>query len=120
MVRAVEQEPESYRSRLFDFEKTKEKNSSPSHVKIRNSDSALRSEDPDIDDETVFKKNAASSVRTMLRLRPPLAKDEPPQPCEATDEELQEKTGKGDNILYSCSNLSLRLVSHLEGYCVAR
>lgn len=110
MVRAAEQEKESYKSRLlFDFENTKEKNlSSSRHIKRWNSDSALRIEDPDIDDDTVFKKTAASSVRPMLPLRPPLVKDELPQPREATHEESQEETGKGDSICIHDYNFFLK------------
>ncbi|KAJ0264212.1 Rop guanine nucleotide exchange factor 13 [Hirschfeldia incana] len=65
----------------------KEKNSSSRNVKRWNSSSALRNEDPDIDDDTVFKRTAVSSFLPMLPIQPP-------QTCEATDEELQEETGK--------------------------
>lgn len=100
MAKTVEQEQESYKSRLFDFENTKEKDSSSRHVKRweSESDSALRIEDPDMNDDIVFKKTAASSVRPMLPLRQPVARDEPPQPGEATNEELHEEAGKGENI----------------------
>ncbi|CAA7057972.1 unnamed protein product [Microthlaspi erraticum] len=110
MAKSVEQEEESYNSRLFDLDSMKEKDSSSRHVKKRNteSDSALRTEDPDMNDDVVFKKTAASSVRPMLPLRQPLAKDEPPQPNEATDEELQEEAGKRDNIFIT---FFLRLIS---------
>ncbi|ESQ48325.1 hypothetical protein EUTSA_v10021916mg [Eutrema salsugineum] len=90
MVKAVEQDQGS--SRLL--ENKKERNLSLRHVKRWNSDSALRIIDPDIDDDNVFKKTVASNVRPMLPLRPPLPKDEPPQPREATDEDLEEEAGK--------------------------
>lgn len=102
MVKAAEQDQESSKSRLFDIENTKEKDSSSSqHVKRWNSDSSLRIVDPDIADDNVFKKTAASSILPMLPFRPPLAKDEPPQPRGATDES-KEETGKGDNNFYPC------------------
>ncbi|VVA97809.1 unnamed protein product [Arabis nemorensis] len=101
MVKAVEQDQKSYKSRLLVIENTKENDSSPSrHVKRWNSDTSLRIVDPDIDDDNVFKKTAASSVLPMLPFRPPLAKDEPPQPRGATDES-KEETGKGDNNLFA-------------------
>ncbi|KAF3610538.1 hypothetical protein DY000_02050422 [Brassica cretica] len=88
MVKAVEREDkESYKVGLYDFENMKEKNSSSRNVKRWNSSSALRSEDPDIDDDTVFKTTAVSSFLPMLPIRPP-------QTCEATGEELQEEAGK--------------------------
>ncbi|KAG7577442.1 PRONE domain [Arabidopsis thaliana x Arabidopsis arenosa] len=93
MVKAGEREQESYKSKLVDLETVK-KRSSSRHFKRWNSDSALRIEDPDIDDGTVFRKTATSSIQPILPLRPPLAKDEPPQPREATDEELQQDLEK--------------------------
>ncbi|KAL9828917.1 putative PRONE domain, Rop guanine nucleotide exchange factor [Arabidopsis thaliana] len=86
MVKASEKEHEKYKPKLFDLENVKKKNSSSRHFKRWNSDSALRIEDPDIDDGTVFKKTATSSIRPIL---PVLAMDEQPQPREATDEESQ-------------------------------
>ncbi|CAE5967463.1 unnamed protein product [Arabidopsis arenosa] len=88
-----EREQESYKSKLVDLETVK-KRSSSRHFKRWNSDSALRIEDPDIDDGTVFRKTATSSIQPILPLRSPLAKDEPPQPREATDEELQQDLEK--------------------------
>ena len=88
MVKAVEREDkESHKFGLYDFENMKEKNASSRNVKRWNSSSALRTEDPDIDDDTVFKRTAVSSVLPMLPFRPP-------QTCEATGEELQEEAGK--------------------------
>lgn len=105
MVRAGEKEQESYKSRLFDLENVKEKNSSSRHFKRWNSDSALRIEDPDIDDGTVFRKTAALSNRPVLPLLLPLAKDEPPQPREVTGEE--EDSGKRENIcIYALKHFS--------------
>ncbi|CAG7890101.1 unnamed protein product [Brassica rapa] len=94
-VRAGEEEEESNKFRMFDIESMKDQNSSSRQVKKWNSDYALRLEDPDIDDETVFKKTAALSVLPTL---PPLVKDKTTQMSEATDEELQEEAGKEDNI----------------------
>ncbi|EFH59240.1 hypothetical protein ARALYDRAFT_479067 [Arabidopsis lyrata subsp. lyrata] len=94
MVKAGEREQESYKSKLLDLETVKKKNSSSRHFKRWNSDSALRIEDPDIDDGTVFRKTATSSIQPILPLRPPLVKDEAPQPREATDEELQQDSAK--------------------------
>lgn len=94
MVKAVDKEQEIYKSSLFDFENMKEKNSPKRHVRRWNSGSALRIEDPDIDDEIVFRKTAALSIRPTLPLRSPLARDEPPQLREATDEKSQEDAGK--------------------------
>lgn len=94
MVKAGEREQESYKSKLVDLDNVK-KRSSSRHFKRWNSDSALRIEDPDIDDDTVFRKTATSSIQPILPLRPPLAKDEP---REATDEELQQDSGKRENI----------------------
>ncbi|CAH8353746.1 unnamed protein product [Eruca vesicaria subsp. sativa] len=106
-VRAGEQEEESNKSRMFYIESMKDQNSYSSQVKKWNSDYALRVEDPDIDDETVFKKNAALSVLPIL---PPLFKDKTPQMSEATDEELQEEAGKRDNIcIFLCSFLRIKL-----------
>ncbi|EOA32857.1 hypothetical protein CARUB_v10016171mg [Capsella rubella] len=100
MVRACEKDQESYKSRLFDLENAKEKKKSSSrHYKRWNSDSALRIDDPDIDDGTVFRKTAASSVLLMPVLQP-LDKDESPQPREVTDEELQEDLGKRSNTWF--------------------
>ncbi|CAL9221034.1 unnamed protein product [Arabidopsis halleri] len=93
MVKAGEREQESYKSKLVDLDNVK-KRSSSRHFKRWNSDSALRIEDPDIDDGTVFRKTATSSIRPILPLGPPLAKDETPQPREATDEELQQDSEK--------------------------
>lgn len=105
MVRAGEKEQESYKSRLFDLENVKEKNSSSRHFKRWNSDSALRIEDPDIDDGTVFRKTAALSIRPVLPLLLPLAKDEPPHPREVTGEE--EDSGKRENIcIYAFKHFS--------------
>ncbi|CAH8359062.1 unnamed protein product [Eruca vesicaria subsp. sativa] len=102
-VRAGEQEEESNKSRMFYIETMKDQNSYSPQVKKWNSDYALRVEDPDIDDETVFKKNPALSVLPIL---PPLFKDKTPQMSEATDEELQEEAGKRDNIcIFLCSTL---------------
>ncbi|CAN8270206.1 unnamed protein product [Cochlearia groenlandica] len=97
MVKAVEQEREIYKSTiLLDSDNNvKDKMASSSRkVKRWNSDSNLRIEDPDIDDGTVFKKVAASNARPTLPFRPLLSKEEPPQPCETTDEELQEEAEK--------------------------
>lgn len=94
MVKAVEREgKESYK---YDFENMKEKNSSSQKVKRWNSSSALRVEDPDINDDTVSKRTAVSSVLPMLPFRPPEA-------CEATGEELQEEAGKKKNICFNVS-----------------
>ncbi|CAN6991253.1 unnamed protein product [Brassica rapa subsp. trilocularis] len=90
-----EEEEESNKFRMFDIESMKDQNSSSRQVKKWNSDYALRLEDPDIDDETVFKKTAALSVMPILQ---PLVKDKTTQMSEATDEELQEEAGKEDNI----------------------
>ncbi|CAN7074743.1 unnamed protein product [Brassica oleracea var. botrytis] len=90
-----EEEEESNKFRMFDIESMKDQNSSSRQIKKWNSDYALRLEDPDIDDETVFKKTAALSVLPMLQ---PLVKDKTTQMSEATDEELQEEAGKEDNI----------------------
>ncbi|OAP05136.1 ROPGEF13 [Arabidopsis thaliana] len=95
MVKASEKEHEKYKPKLFDLENVKKKNSSSRHFKRWNSDSALRIEDPDIDDGTVFKKTATSSIRPIL---PVLAMDEQPQPREATDEESQKDSGKREII----------------------
>ena len=94
-VRAGEEEEESNKFRMFDIESMKDQNSSSRQIKKWNSDYALRLEDPDIDDETVFKKTAALCVLPTL---PPLVKDKTTQMSEATDEELQEEAGKEDNI----------------------
>uniref|UniRef100_A0A0D3AD73 PRONE domain-containing protein n=1 Tax=Brassica oleracea var. oleracea TaxID=109376 RepID=A0A0D3AD73_BRAOL len=90
-----EEEEESNKFRMFDIESMKDQKSSSRQIKKWNSDYALRLEDPDLDDETVFKKTAALSVLPTL---PPLIKDKTTQTSEATDEELQEEAGKGDNI----------------------
>ncbi|XP_022575385.2 rop guanine nucleotide exchange factor 13 [Brassica napus] len=85
MVKAVEREDKgSHKFGLYDFENMKEKNASSRNVKRWNSSSALRTEDPDIDDDTVFKRTAVSSFLPMLPIRPP-------QTCEATGDELQEE-----------------------------
>ncbi|XP_019102156.1 PREDICTED: rop guanine nucleotide exchange factor 13-like [Camelina sativa] len=95
MVRAGgDKEQDGYKSRLLDLENVKEKSSSSRHFKRWNSDSAMRIEDPDIEDATVFKKTAASSVLTVLPLRLPLAKDELPQTRDETDEKLQKDSEK--------------------------
>ncbi|CAN6925816.1 unnamed protein product [Brassica oleracea] len=90
-----EEEEESNKFRMFDIESMKDQNSSSRQIKKWNSDYALRLEDPDIDDETVFKKTAALSVLPLLQ---PLVKEKTTQMSEATDEELQEEAGKEDNI----------------------
>nr|F4J1G1.1 RecName: Full=Rop guanine nucleotide exchange factor 13; Short=AtRopGEF13; AltName: Full=Phytochrome interacting RopGEF 2; AltName: Full=Rho of plants guanine nucleotide exchange factor 13 [Arabidopsis thaliana] len=97
MVKASEKEHEKYKPKLFDLENVKKKNSSSRHFKRWNSDSALRIEDPDIDDGTVFKKTATSSIQPIL---PVLAMDEQPQPREATDEESQKDSGKREIISF--------------------
>ncbi|KAF8080750.1 hypothetical protein N665_0924s0015 [Sinapis alba] len=95
MVKAVEkEEKERYKFGLYDFENMKEKSSSSRNVKRWNSSSALRNEDPDIDDDTVFKRTAVSSFLPMLPTQPP-------QTCEATCEELQEVAGKKKNICFN-------------------
>lgn len=97
MVKAVEkEEKERYKFGLYDFENMKEKSSSSRNVKRWNSSSALRNEDPDIDDDTVFKRTAVSSFLPMLPTQPP-------QTCEATCEELQEVAGKKKNICFNVS-----------------
>lgn len=118
MVRAGEKEQESYKSRLFDLENVKEKNSSSRHFKRWNSDSALRIEDPDIDDGTVFRKTAALSIRPVLPLLLPVAKDEPPQPREVTDEE--EDSGKRDICIYALKHFSYELSLGFLGYKLVR
>ncbi|XP_018513540.1 rop guanine nucleotide exchange factor 13-like [Brassica rapa] len=90
-VRAGEEEEESNKFMMFDIESMKDQNSSSRQIKKWNSDYALRLEDPDIDDETVFKKTATLSVLPTL---PPLVKDKTTQMSEATDEELQEEAEK--------------------------
>ncbi|XP_018435424.1 rop guanine nucleotide exchange factor 13-like [Raphanus sativus] len=90
-VRAGEQEEESNNFRMFHIESMKDQNSSSRQIKKWNSDYALRLEDPDIDDETVFKKTAALSFLPIL---PSLVKDKTPQTSEATDEELEEEAEK--------------------------
>nr|VDC72448.1 unnamed protein product [Brassica rapa] len=96
MVKAVEREDkESHKFGLYDFENMKEKNASSRNVKRWNSSSALRTEDPDIDDDTVFKRTAVSSFLPMLPIRPP-------QTCEATGDELQEEAGKKKTYISCC------------------
>ncbi|WZZ29016.1 hypothetical protein YC2023_012417 [Brassica napus] len=110
-----EEEEESNKFRMFDIESMKDQNSSSRQIKKWNSDYALRLEDPDIDDETVFKKTAALSVLPLLQ---PLVKEKTTQMSEATDEELQEEAGKEDNICIHVYNHYDSVI--FEVSCVAK